>query len=164
MFPVLVFTVGRNLYEMIVLKIESVKEFMSCLFTGDMFDKFHTGNCEVTTFTTFQCDGKRKKEWYDTGEVPEDTTGLLFWKELKPVIFSFIKGKKTPLKMCLNFCHYMPEGDVGSIRVQYEKEELLIYTGYMQKEFSLDKQKQFIWDENCLSFMKKNKIVSTQFN
>lgn len=147
---------------MIVLKIESIKEFMSCLFAGDMFDKFHIGNCEVTTFTTFQCDGRRKKEWYDTDERPEDNSGFLFWQELKPVIFSFIKGKKTPLKMNLDFCHYMKDGDVGSLRVQFENNQLLLFTGYMQKEFSLDKQKQTKWDENCLSFIQKHKIVSTQ--
>ena len=143
---------------MIVLKIESVKEFMSCLFSGDMFDKFHIRNCEVTTFTTFQCDGKRKKEWYDTDELPEDKSGLLFWQEMKPVIFSFIKGKKKPLKMNLDFCHYMTNGDIGSLRVQFERDQLLIFTGYMQKDFSMDKQKLFLWDENCRSFIQKNKI------
>ena len=64
--------------------------------------------------------------------------------------------------MNLDFCHYMKDGDVGSLRVQFENNQLLLFTGYMQKEFSLDKQKQTKWDENCLSFIQKHKIVSTQ--
>ena len=45
----------------------------------------------------------------------------------------------------------------------YEKEKLQFVTGYMQKEFSLDKKGQQAWDDNCLQFIKKHEIVSTQF-
>ena len=47
-------------------------------------------------------------------------------------------------------------------RLEYDREKLLIYTGYMQKEFSMDKENQREWDENCMLFLKKNNVVSTQ--
>ena len=53
----------------------------------------------------------------------------------------------------MDFCHYMGNGDVGSLRVQYEKGELLVFTGYMQKEFSLTKEAQQAWDEKCRNFL-----------
>lgn len=56
------------------------------------------------------------------------------------ICFSWIKGNKVPQKMLFDFCHYMPNGDVGSIQIRYEKEKLQFVTGYMQKEFSLDKK------------------------
>ena len=41
---------------MIVLEIDSVKEFMQHMFQGSMFDRFHLRSCEVTTFATFYID------------------------------------------------------------------------------------------------------------
>lgn len=149
---------------MIELRIENIKTFMEQMFHGDMFDRFHVNECEVTTFVTFRTDGTRHEEWFDTDEKEEDSTGLIMWQVLKPYVFEWIKGKKTPNKIKIDFCHYMSNGDVGSIRVQYEKEQLLLFTGYMQKEFSLDKSSQQQWDDNCLQFIKKNEIVSTQLD
>ncbi len=147
---------------MIVLKIESVKEFMAVLFGGDLFDRFHVTGCEVTTFAAFKTDGRLHEEGLDTDERQPDASGLVLWRQIKPHIYSLIRGKKKPLKMLIDFCHYMPNGDAGSLRIQFEKDELHLYTGYMQKEFSLDKSAQEKWDENCEAFIRKNKIVSTQ--
>lgn len=147
---------------MIVLEIENIKEFMAQLFTGEMFDRFHVRSCEVTTFVTFRIDGRRHDAWYDTDEKVEDKTGLVIWQQMKSYVFAWIKGKKVPEKLRLDLCHYMTNGDVGSLRIQYESEKLQIFTGYMQKEFSLEKGAQQDWDENCLNFIKKNGIVSTQ--
>ncbi len=138
---------------MIVLKVENIKEFMARLLTEEMFDKFHVSGCEVATFVTFQIDGKRHDEWYDTDERPSDECGQILWKQLRPVLFSLIRGKKTPEVFKVDFCHYMGNGDVGSLRVQYEKGELLVFTGYMQKEFSLTKEAQQAWDEKCRNFL-----------
>lgn len=149
---------------MIVLEIDSVKEFMNHMFQGDMFDKFHLRSCSVTTFATFHIDGKCYEEWFDSDEKRADTTGLVTWNMLKSFVFSWIKGNKVPKKMIFDFCHYMPNGDVGSIQIRYENEKLQFVTGYMQKEFSLEKKGQQAWDDNCLQFIKKNEIVSTQLN
>lgn len=140
---------------MIVLKVEKIKEFMAKMLTGEMFDKFHVVNCEVTTFVTFQIDGKRHDEWFDTDEGPEDTSSQVLWKQLRPVIFSLIRGKKTPEVFKVDFCHYLGNGDVGSLRMQYEKGELFLFTGYMQKEFSLNKEAQQSWDDNCRNFLRE---------
>ena len=54
---------------MIVLEIDSVKEFMQHMFQGSMFDRFHLRSCEVTTFATFHIDltvmknGQMKLVW-----------------------------------------------------------------------------------------------------
>ena len=51
---------------MIVLKVENIKDFMAQLVTGEMFDKFHVAECEVTTFVTIRIDGRRNDGWFDT--------------------------------------------------------------------------------------------------
>lgn len=147
---------------MIVLKIDSVKEYMTGLFQGNMFDHFQIRNCEVRTFTNFICDGINYEEWYDTDDKNEQDS--VYWKQIKPIIFSLIKGKKTPLRLSIEFFHVLQTGDVGAIRIQYEHDELLVYTGYMQKEFSLDRSSQELWDEKCEKFLHKNEIVSTRLD
>lgn len=149
---------------MIALEIELIKEFMEQLFRGEMFDRFHVTECEVTTFATFRIDGKRQDAWYDSGEKPEDPVGYVTWRQLKTIVYAWIRGKKAPQKLTVDFCHYMENGDVGSLRIRYEKEKLHIFTGYMQKEFSLSKESQQDWDENCMNFIKKHGIVSTHLN
>lgn len=64
-------------------------------------------------------------------------------------------GRKTPGVFKIDFCHYLGSGDVGSLRIQYEKGELFLFTGYMQKEFSLDKEGQQYWDDSCRNFLKE---------
>lgn len=135
---------------------------MSLLFGSEMFDRFHVRECELDTFVSFRIRGQLHREWLDTGEAPEDAAGLAVWQQLKSIVFSLIKGKRSPGRMRLDFCHYMENGDVGSIRLQYEREELLMYTGYMEKEFSLDRGNGQDWDENCIRFLKKYQVVSTQ--
>ena len=110
---------------MIVLEIDSVKEFMQHMFQGSMFDRFHLRSCEVTTFATFHIDGRCFDDWFDSDEKRTDETGLVTWNMMKTFVFSWIKGNKVP-------------------------------------QFSLDKKGQEAWDDNCLQFIKKHEIVSTQ--
>ena len=53
---------------MIVLEIDSVKEFMQHMFQGSMFDRFHLRSCEVTTFATFHIDGRCFDDWFRSEE------------------------------------------------------------------------------------------------
>lgn len=59
---------------MIVLEIDSVKEFMQHMFQGSMFDRFHLRSCEVTTFATFHIDGRCFDDWFDSDEKRTDET------------------------------------------------------------------------------------------
>lgn len=147
---------------MIALEIENVKKFMVSLFQGDMFDKFHVSGCEVLTFVTFITDGRKNEAWYDSDEKSfGDETGLVLWKEVKNLVFELIKGNRVPEKMNIDLCHYLSSGDMGSVRISYENGKLYMYSGYMQKEFSMDKSGQQEWDDRCCDFVKKNAIEFT---
>ena len=141
---------------MIAIHVENVKKFMSDLFTGNLFDNFHVRHCEVVTFLRLELEGERCREWYDTGEYPEDRQNQIAWSECKPIVFQWIKGKKTPVKMKLDFCHYLENGDIGSLRIEYTRESLTAYTGYMQKDFSMDREGQQEWDYYCQNVLEKN--------
>ena len=88
---------------MIVLEIDSVKEFMQHMFQGSMFDRFHLRSCEVTTFATFHIDGRCFDDWFDSDEKRTDETGLVTWNMTKTFVFSWIKEIKCHRRCCLIF-------------------------------------------------------------
>ena len=42
---------------------------------------------------------------------------------------------------------------MGSLRIQYSENGLFVYTGYMQREFVIDKEKQQAWDVQSVQTM-----------
>lgn len=145
-----------------MFKIEDVKEFMELLFLKEIFDKFCVGSVELKTLVPISIKGNLLTDWL--GEEEKELYGGLEyvpWKLLRPVAFSLIKGRQTPQMMKIQFVHYLPNGDCGGIRVQYENGELVCISSYTTANFSLDKSDEQIWDENCASFFLKNQVVST---
>lgn len=135
---------------MIAVEIDNVKSIMSKLFATDKFDLFHVREIQVVTFTTFIIDGSRQALWNEN--VKDEN---LLWSEIKECVYQLIKGDKPPLKLKIDFCHQMNNGDIGSLRIQYEKEKLSVFSGYMQKSFSLDKNGINAWDEKCAKFLEE---------
>ena len=80
---------------MILLKISEIQKAMAHLLIRDAFDECYLEQVEVLTFAklTMQC--WRNPNWYD--EAPADD--WVRWKECKPMIFTYIKGDRTPTMM-----------------------------------------------------------------
>ena len=133
---------------MLAIEIEQVNKFMLELLGGNKFDDFYVQHCEVVTFIKLELDGKRFDEWYEQEE-NEKNEGQVKWAECRPIIYEWIKGKKLPVRMKFDFCRYRKNGYIGSLRIEYTRESLVVYTGYMQKEFSMDRERQREWDEYC---------------
>ena len=92
------------------------------------------------------------------------------WEEIRPFIFSVIKGSKLPKHMKIvlsapeelrnNLCE---NASALFINVNYENNVLTLITGYSLKTFSLNKDHEIIWDNYVEGFIKENNIsVSTQ--
>lgn len=144
-------------------RIEDVKEFMSLLFLQEIFDKFCVGSMELKTLVPISIKGNLMSDWLSE-ENQERYGGYEYvpWHLLRPVIFSLIRGKQTPLLLRINFVHYMDNGDCGGFRIQYENNELNCISSYTPANFSLDKSMEQLWDEKCSDFLLRNQIVSTQ--
>ena len=144
-------------------QIEEVKPFMAQLLLQETFDKFCVSVAEIRTIVPITIKGTMSHDWLS----PEDAEKYkeleyIPWKLLRPVVFELIKGKQTPDFLKIQFVYYSENGDCGGLRVQFEAGTLICLSTYTPAEFSLDRNAETFWDENCQAFLKKHEIVSTQ--
>lgn len=82
---------------MIALHTENIKDFMRLLFKSSVFDKYEIHGASVTTFTSFEISGNLNADFYDEGSAPGRKHCT--WEEIRPFIYSIIKGSKLPKQM-----------------------------------------------------------------
>lgn len=159
---------------MILLEISDIKLAMVHLLVRDSFDHFCLESAEITTYATMSLRGRRNTEWYDSDALAED--GLLskwvWWSEMKPTVFAYIKGDKTPssmkiiLKADTRWAAEMLEqrGLVDLyqqcrpdlvLNFRYEQDHLSVVTGVSYPEFTMDKQLEFAWDEMIPQYLRQ---------
>jgi len=159
---------------MISFKIKNVKQFMGKFLASETFDPFLVEEVSISTYNTFQIDGRQNREFYTTEEWedkeirPYDFTE---WKKLRPICYSLIKGNRTPcaFKFVL---HLIPEhtasilqkGDSGIapqqirafvLTVRYEEGRLTLVTGTSFHTFIMDKSADELWDKAMGKFLDK---------
>lgn len=151
---------------MILLEISDIKLAMAHLLVRGSFDLFYLDSAELTTFVTMSLRGHRNYSWYDSDEQQENPSlsEWVRWSEVKPTVFSYIKGTKTPdtMKIILKAdsdwarsklaqkgleSRYQQQHPELLIHFRYEKETLSVITGVSYTEFTMDKQIEFAWDE-----------------
>lgn len=160
---------------MIALKVEDIRQFTSCLFVGNMFDRFLVREAEVVTFNTFHIDGKVRKDYYTEEEMEEKRIGeFSSWEAVKPICYTLIKGKKLPgsFRMVFQLGPGQTENFLANrqlsirteqisglyVNVRYEDGNLYCVTGTSVTFFTLDKTLENEWDEAVKEFLRKNKI------
>ncbi len=151
---------------MILLEISDIKLAMVHLLIRDSFDLFYLDSAELTTFATMSLRGRRNLAWYDSDEQQENISlsEWIRWSEVKPTVFSYIKGSKTPdsmkiiLKADASWARsrlaqqgletlYQQQHPELIVNFRYEREALSVITGVSYTEFTMDKQIEFAWDE-----------------
>lgn len=159
---------------MILLKIFDVKDLMAALLLSECFDHYILEEVAVTTFAKMKIDGRRNKEWYDTME-EADLTEQLYWKEVKPIVFSYIKGKKTPhsFSISLKLPETLARKLIGEplsaqmidasglkllLHIRFEKGILSVITGTSYESFVMDKRADFAWDSGVKILLRQLKI------
>ncbi len=158
-------------------QIQDVKSFMSHLLLSNTFDRFLIQEAVITTFCTFQIDGRQNAEYFSCCEEENDLASAqdyVFWQQVRPFCFSLIKGKKTPSHMHLVFAlspanlqKLMDQNslslslqDIGGLylNIRYDGRQLLATTGTSLNLFTLDKTLEHLWDSLMDSFLKKHQI------
>lgn len=162
---------------MLALKIDSTKSFMNHLLVADTFDNFLLAEATVSTAHTYQIDGHINKEFFSSQE-DTDTSGIQYnfseWKDMKPLCFNLIKGKRTPLffKFVL---HLKPEA-VGKLMatgacsvpseqikalvltIKYDGTQVVLTTGSAFQTFVMSKEPDTIWDKALQQFLDRENI------
>lgn len=149
------------------LEIKETKKIMNLLLTSEQFDFFLVEEAVITTFNTFYIDGHIVKEFYSRDELGElEADGKLAefscWKDIRPVCFQLIKGKKTPVSFKV-VLHAAPglieklaaadECQVAAnlirslvLTIRYDNGRVACTTGNAFTTFVMDKSVDKLWD------------------
>lgn len=160
---------------MIALELPDIKDSMAKLLIQNTFDNFLFIEGDITTYNKFTLDGFLQKKFYD-----EETNLLIgareysYWKDMKELCFSIIKGKQTPLDF--HFVYALSTGNIGKLltseviplkpeevgglflNFKYDGEHLGCTTGTSIKTFTLDKSLEHAWDHMVQRFLAKSEM------
>ncbi len=160
-----------------VYKISGLKDFMNKLLLSDTFDYFLLEEGTVVTANAFRIDGHIRKEFY-TKEEQEDENlcpyDFSLWKDIRPLCFQLIKGKRTPLSFKF-VLHLLPShtgkileqngfADNGSLvkaftlTIKYDGSNVILMTGLSTNTFFMDKTPEQLWDDAFLRFLTNRHI------
>ena len=161
---------------MILLNIFDIKNLMSYLLLKDTFDNCLLEELKVTTFAKMSLEGRRNKGWYDTEENPGDLPDLLYWREARPFVLQYIRGKRTPTSFAISLkvpkevaVELSGENELAALlseeevelllHFRFEQDRLSVVTGCSHFVFTMDRRAEFSWDEAIKSCLKKLKIA-----
>lgn len=160
---------------MVALRMEDLKNFTVQLFVGDAFDNWLVREATIVTFNTFTIDGHIRQGYYSEKELEENKIeDLSFWRVLKPICYSLIRGKKLPESFHITL--QLPPPDVEEflqnaqldftvdqinglyMNIRYENNAIHCVTGTSLNIFTLDRQIEIEWDEATRLYFKDKKI------
>lgn len=155
---------------MLAIKIIDVKSFMNHLLLEDTFDHFLLCELTIKTGISYQLNGKINHEFYNSDE-NELMTNQVYtnWMDQKPLVFSIIKGKKTPLAfqivfmltphnvdklLAQNSLSLNPQDIQGLFfNVRYDGQQITCTTGTSLHIFTMDKTLEQVFDANIKKFL-----------
>lgn len=157
---------------MTALQIKSTKNMMNLLLASEQFDAYEVEEASIVTFNTFQIDGHVVRDFYDTDELAEGALPIFSsWKEVRPICFQLIKGKKPPVSMRIVLhapaavvAVIAAEPDCGvdanlirslALNIRYEGGVVTCVTGTAFTTFVMDKSVDALWDQYVGRFLDK---------
>ncbi len=166
---------------MLALQIEDIKQFMIQLFSEKTFDGFLLYEAKIHMSVSYVIDGSLNLDFFDQDEKELlENRSYARWDEQKQMIFSMIRGKKTPADMQIILMQspknvesmivshniaYRPEDVRGLfLNIRYKDGKLICTTGVSLKTFTMDKSLEHLWEEMIMKYFKQKKILSTKIN
>ena len=158
--------------------ITDKKDFMNKLLSSDCFQSFLLKEATIHTAISYVIDGKindvffTKEELGDTSIVPY---AYQEWKEIMPLCYDLIKGKRTPIRF--RFILYLkPEAmeqvlhkaDITTERdlinhmilnIHFDNGEMSLTSGISYSTFTLDKDADVAWDKALQQFLTAKNIT-----
>lgn len=162
---------------MISLRITQTKDFMQKLLSSDAFDCFLLEEAAIHTYNAFSIDGHINRDFFsdDDSGLPAFQYGFSLWKDMRPLCFQLIKGKRTPLSFKF-VLHLMPEyakrilekSDAAFpaeqlkayvLTIRFDGSLVTLITGTCYQTFCMDKEPERLWEQSVRSFLSKKEIA-----
>lgn len=150
-----------------IFSIDEKTEYLKELFEKEKYDSFYLYKVRVKTKLDYYVNGRLNREYFDTEE-QADLPEYVEWKDIKQIVYSYIKGKRLPIgfKIILMFnrenisrlleMNNLPvkTEDVSALfmNVVYEHEALSVTTGTSLKIFTMDKTLEHVWDDTVKKY------------
>lgn len=150
-----------------IFSIDEKTEYLKELFEKEKYDSFYLYEVRVKTKLDYYVNGRLNREYFDTEE-QADLPEYVEWKDIKQIVYSYIKGKRLPIgfKIILMFnrenisrlleMNNLPvkTEDVRALfmNVVYEHEALSVTTGTSLKIFTMDKTLEHVWDDTVKKY------------
>ncbi len=163
---------------MILCRMKDKKDFMGKLLAGECFDSFLLKEAVIHSFVPYQIDGRINKAFFsDEADDSSSITAYEYaqWKDIRPVCFDLIKGRRTPTKFV--FVLYLKPEAMNAmfekagisaseslvqnliLNIRFEQGEISITTGVDYSGFTLDKSAEQLWDTTTRKFLDKKEIA-----
>lgn len=164
---------------MLSIQIQDVKEFMNHLLRSDLFHPFYLWEASVKTSVHYHIDGRLNHDFFNTDELEAlPQSDYISWAEIKPQIFSMIKGNKTPLSMKIilmlskantnnlltKYNLPLSEENINGLffNIHYDGRNLSCTTGVSYRTFTMDKRLESVFEESMLTWLRHYKIAFTK--
>lgn len=150
-----------------IFSIDEKTEYLKELFEKEKYDSFYLYEARVKTKLDYYVNGRLNREYFDMEE-QADLPEYVEWKDIKQIVYSYIKGKRLPIgfKIILMFnrenisrlleMNNLPvkTEDVSALfmNVVYEHETLSVTTGTSLKIFTMDKTLEHVWDDTVKKY------------
>ncbi len=165
---------------MISLPIDRVRQFMNHLLLKQTFDSYYVSEASITTFTTFNIDGRFHPEFYTDDISDEELDNIsdedeVTWNSIRPICLNLIKGKRLPVvfRIVLRLSSdealklleqsgagLLPDDIYGLyLNIQYKSDQLTVTTGVSLRVFTMDKSLEDLWDETVQRFLMKAELL-----
>ncbi len=154
---------------MLSMTINDIKTFMNRLLSSEYFDPFYLVEASIKMGISYHIDGHLNLDFFDTDTKQTLSRQYSYWKEVRPKVFSLIKGNRLPLgcKIILavprgsviqfvekSGSSFQPEDIEGMyLNIIYDPDNLLITTGISYRVFSMDKSLEHTFDDYVKSFI-----------
>ena len=154
---------------MLSIPIQDIKSFMSHLMVGESFDRFYLIEATIKMGVSYYIDGHLNKDFFDTDIRENLSRDYCYWKEVRPKVFSFIKGKRLPLgcKIVLSlpksYLSHLIKESGGTLREEdieglylniiYDPDHLILTTGISYRVFTMDKSLEHVFEDYIRSYL-----------
>ncbi|MCD7751999.1 MAG: DUF5721 family protein [Lachnospiraceae bacterium] len=157
---------------MLALQIDEVKTFMNRLLAGSAFDAFLFVEGALQMGFGYEFDGHLNRDFYTEGELAgfpgnsEEETYIPY-SQVRPVLFSLIRGKRTPLSFRLTLQANTSQtqtllSSVSSaasvkgllLNIRFDGQKVMLTSGVNYSTFSFDKAPEHTWDQWLMEFIK----------
>ncbi len=154
---------------MLALQIDEVKTFMNRLLAGSVFDSFLFVEGALQMGFGYEFDGHLNHDFYTEGElagIDEEET-YISYSQVRPVLFSLIRGKRTPLsfRLTLQLKESQAQALLSSVssaasvkglllNIRYDGQKVFLTSGVNYSAFSFDKAPEHAWDTWLTEFIK----------